>query len=101
MDITLARGGDQAAVHAGEQITFYGGKTNAVEKRTRVRARVISHAMSNLFRDSKRVLVMGHKRPDMDVLGAAVGVVKFATLHDCEAAIVLDEDEDNLSIQRL
>lgn len=101
LDITLARGGDQAAVHAGEQITFYGGKTNAVEKRTRVRARVISHAMSNLFRDSKRVLVMGHKRPDMDVLGAAVGVVKFATLHDCEAAIVLDEDEDNLSIQRL
>ncbi|MBA4602884.1 DHH family phosphoesterase [Thermoactinomyces mirandus] len=101
LDITLARGGDQAAVQTGEQITFYGGKTNAVEKRTRVRARVISQAMSNLFQNSKRVLVMGHKRPDMDALGAAVGVVKFATFHDCKAAIVLDEAEDNLSIQRL
>ncbi len=101
LDIALARGGDQAAVQTGEQITFYGGKTNAVEKRTRVRARVISQAMSNLFQNSKRVLVMGHKRPDMDALGAAVGVVKFATLHDCKAAIVLDETEDNLSIQRL
>lgn len=101
LDITLARGGDQAAVQTGEQITFYGGKTNAIEKRTRVRARVISQAMSNLFQNSKRVLVMGHKRPDMDALGAAVGMVKFATLHECKAAIVLDEAEDNMSIQRL
>ncbi|MGA8942283.1 MAG: DHH family phosphoesterase [Thermoactinomyces sp.] len=101
LDISLARGGDQAAVQTGERITFYGGKTNAVEKRTRVRARVISQAMSNLFQNNKRVLVMGHKQPDMDALGAAVGMVKFATLHDCQAAIVLDEAEDNISIQRL
>ncbi|MGA9172969.1 MAG: PAS domain-containing protein, partial [Thermoactinomyces sp.] len=56
LDIALARGGDQAAVQEGEKIVFFGGKTNAVEKRTRVRARVISHAMSNLIRDSKRVV---------------------------------------------
>lgn len=99
LDIALARGGDQAAVQEGERIVFFGGKTNAVEKRTRVRARVISHAMSNLIRDSKRVLVMGHTQPDMDALGAAIGVVKFARIHDCEAFIVLDEE--NPSIERL
>lgn len=99
LDIALARGGDQAAVKQGEETIFFGGKTNAVEKRTRVRARVISHAMSNLIRDSKRVVVMGHAQPDMDALGAAIGVVKFALIHDCEAHIVLDEG--NPSIERL
>jgi c-di-AMP phosphodiesterase-like protein len=99
LDIALARGGDQAAVQEKERIIFYGGKTNAVEKRTRVRARVISHAMSNLIRDSKRVIVMGHTQPDMDALGAAIGVVKFALINDCEAYIVLDEG--NTSIERL
>ncbi|TCW39338.1 c-di-AMP phosphodiesterase-like protein [Laceyella sacchari] len=99
LDIALARGGDQAAVKQGEETVFFGGKTNAVEKRTRVRARVISHAMSNLIQDSKRVIVMGHTQPDMDALGAAIGVVKFAMIHDCEAHIVLDEE--NASIERL
>jgi len=100
LEIALARGGDQAAVQEGERLVFFGGKTNAVEKRTRVRARVISHAMSNLIRDSERVLVMGHTRPDMDALGAAIGVVKFASINDRDAYIVLD-DEENASIERL
>ncbi len=99
LDIALARGGDQAAVQVGDRLVFFGGKTNAVEKRTRVRARVISHAMSNLIRDSERVLVMGHTQPDMDALGAAIGVVKFSLFNDCEAYIVLDEE--NASIERL
>jgi c-di-AMP phosphodiesterase-like protein len=55
--------------------------------------------MSNLIRDSKRVIVMGHTQPDMDALGAAIGVVKFALINDCEAYIVLDEG--NTSIERL
>lgn len=100
LDIALARGGDQAAVQEGERLVFFGGKTNAVEKRTRVRARVISHAMSNLFRDSERIIVMGHQRPDMDALGAAIGVVKFASINECKAYIVLAEEE-NRSIERL
>ncbi|TCS95505.1 c-di-AMP phosphodiesterase-like protein [Hazenella coriacea] len=99
LDIALARGGDQAAVQEEERVVFFGGKSNAVEKRTRVRARVISHAMRNLIRDSKRVVVMGHKQPDMDALGSAIGVVKFALINDCEAFIVLDEG--NASIERL
>jgi cyclic-di-AMP phosphodiesterase len=99
LDIALARGGDQAAVHHKDRTVFFGGKTNAVEKRTRVRARVISHAMSNLIQDSDRVLIMGHTDPDMDALGAAIGLVKFALINDCEAYIVLDEA--NPSIERL
>lgn len=99
LDMALARGGDQAAVRNGEKILFFGGKTNAIEKRTRVRARVISHAMRNLIRDSERVLVMGHTQPDMDALGAAIGVVRFSLANDRDAYIILDES--NHFIDRL
>lgn len=99
LDMALARGGDQAAVRNGEKILFFGGKTNAMEKRTRVRARVISHAMKNLIRDSERILVMGHTQPDMDALGSAIGVVRFCLANDRDAHIVLDES--NHFIDRL
>ncbi|MDN4592573.1 DHH family phosphoesterase [Polycladomyces subterraneus] len=101
LDIALARGGDQAAVHNGERIVFFGGKTNAVEKRTRVRARVISHALGNLIRDSERVLIMGHTEPDMDALGAAIGVLRAVRQNDRPGYIVLDEDDHNPGIERL
>ncbi|MFC4077254.1 DHH family phosphoesterase [Salinithrix halophila] len=91
LDIALARGGDQAAVQDGERVVFFGGKTNAVEKRTRVRARVISYALANLIKDSDRVLIMGHERPDMDALGAAIGVLKAVRMADRAGYIVLDE----------
>lgn len=94
LEVALARGGDQAAVQTKDKIAFFGGKTNAVEKRNRVKARVISHAISNLLQDCERVVVMGHKQPDLDAIGAAIGMVKLAELNDCEAYIVLD---DNLS----
>ncbi len=99
LEIALARGGDQAAVRNEEKILFFGGKTSAIEKRTRVRARVISQTLGNMIRDSKRVIVMGHVQPDMDALGAALGVVKFALIHDSEGYVVLDEV--NPSIERL
>ncbi|SFX30742.1 c-di-AMP phosphodiesterase, consists of a GGDEF-like and DHH domains [Thermoactinomyces sp. DSM 45891] len=92
LEVALARGGDQAAVQSKEKIAFFGGKTNAVEKRNRVKARVISHAISNLLQDCERVIVMGHKQPDLDAIGAAIGVVKLAELNDCEAFIILDDD---------
>ena len=91
MEIALGRGGDQAAVRIGEKLTFYGGKSSAVEKRTRVRARVISHAMRNLILESDLVLIMGHKFPDLDALGAAIGVLKAVLLNDKRGYIVLDE----------
>lgn len=99
LDIALGRGGDQAAVKKGERMTFYGGKSNAVEKRTRVRARVISHALRNLIRESERVLIVGHEHPDMDAIGAAIGVWKAANLQKKDAYIVVNEE--NPSIRHL
>ncbi|WP_422658952.1 DHH family phosphoesterase [Paenibacillus sp. EC2-1] len=90
LDMALGRGGDQAAVKAGQRLSFYGGKSNAVEKRTRVRARVISHALRDLMQESDRVIIMGHKLPDMDVIGASIGVLKAAQLYKVEAHIVLE-----------
>ncbi|PYE48757.1 DHH family phosphoesterase [Paenibacillus barcinonensis] len=99
LDMALGRGGDQAAVKSGQRLSFYGGKSNAVEKRTRVRARVIAHALRDLMQESDRVLIMGHKMPDMDAIGASIGVWKAASLYNVEARIVLDGV--NPSIERL
>lgn len=99
VNIALARGGDQAAIQLGEKMMFFGGKTDAIEKRTRVRARVISHAISNLFRDHKRIVIMGHRDPDMDALGAAIGIAKLALSHNCQVKVVLNEE--NASIEHL
>lgn len=90
LDIALGRGGDQAAIKVGSRQSFYGGKSNAVEKRTRVRARVVAHALRDLIRESHNVVIMGHKMPDMDAIGAAIGVMKAAQLFGKEAYIVLE-----------
>ncbi|HJV45387.1 MAG TPA: DHH family phosphoesterase [Bacillota bacterium] len=99
LDIALGRGGDQAAVKQGEKMTFYGGKSNAVEKRTRVRARVISHALRDLILESNNVLIMGHKFPDMDAIGSSIGVLKAVLANDRKGHIILDKV--NPSIDRL
>src|SRR5690606_34809626 len=79
LDIALGRGGDQVAIKlANGKLKFYGGKTNPIEKRTRVRARVISHALKELMLESDQVVIMGHKFPDMDAIGASIGVSKIA-----------------------
>ncbi|MGG1314097.1 MULTISPECIES: DHH family phosphoesterase [Cohnella] len=99
LDIALGRGGDQAVVKVGERQSFYGGKSNAVEKRTRVRARVIAHALRDLIKESDNIVVMGHKMPDMDAIGAAIGVVKAARQFGKEAYIVLESV--NPAIERM
>ncbi|PTM56882.1 c-di-AMP phosphodiesterase-like protein [Desmospora activa DSM 45169] len=97
LDIALARGGDQAALQDGDRVVFFGGKTNAVEKRTRVRARVISHALSNLIKDSEQVIIMGHVQPDMDALGSAIGVLKAVELANGKGYIVLGESNPSIA----
>lgn len=96
LDMALGRGGDQAAVKVGQRLSFYGGRSNAVEKRTRVRARVIAHALRDLMKRSDRVLIMGHQNPDLDVIGAAIGMLKAADKLDVEAGIVLDGDNPSI-----
>ncbi|MGC5326472.1 DHH family phosphoesterase [Brevibacillus sp. SYSU BS000544] len=99
LDIALGRGGDQAAVRVGNKLSFFGGKSNAVEKRTRVRARVIAHALRDLIHEADHVIIMGHKNPDMDSIGASLGVLKAVQVHNKVGYIVLDEV--NSSIERL
>ncbi|MFC0471577.1 DHH family phosphoesterase [Halalkalibacter kiskunsagensis] len=102
LDLALGRGGDQVAIKKKNgKVTFYGGKSNALEKRTRVRARVISHALRDFVLESEKVFIMGHKNPDMDAIGAAIGVQKIAEVNDKEAAIILDQHDINHDVQKL
>ncbi|MBB3908201.1 MULTISPECIES: DHH family phosphoesterase [Anoxybacillaceae] len=102
LDLALGRGGDQVAIkQANGKVKFYGGKTNPMEKRTRVRARVISHALKELVVDSDKVMIMGHKYPDMDAVGAAIGVLKLVQLNQREGFIVLDTNRIDAGVQRL
>ncbi|MDO4556475.1 MAG: DHH family phosphoesterase [Lachnospiraceae bacterium] len=91
MDLALGRGGDQAVVKDGEQIYYYGGKTQLVEKSTRVKARVKAHALREIVLTKDRVLVMGHKRPDVDSLGSAIGIYRLAKSIGKQAHIVINE----------
>ncbi|TQR29273.1 DHH family phosphoesterase [Lysinibacillus sphaericus] len=102
LDLVLGRGGDQVAIKQPTgKLKFYGGKTNPVEKRTRVRARVISHALRDLIQDSDQVFVMGHKNPDMDSIGASVGVRKMAQMNDVKGYVIVNFEELNGSVTRL
>ncbi|WP_445613302.1 DHH family phosphoesterase [Geobacillus sp. YF-1] len=102
LDLALGRGGDQVAIKQGTgKVKFYGGKTNPMEKRTRVRARVISHALRELIAESDKVLIMGHKYPDMDALGAAIGILKVVQSNQKEGFIVIDPAKTDAGVQRL
>lgn len=102
LDLALGRGGDQVAIKDDTgKVRFYGGKTNPMEKRTRVRARVISHALRELVRGSDRVIVMGHKSPDMDSLGSAIGVLNIAKSNNIEGHVVFDPEDNDVGVYRI
>ncbi|GED04264.1 cyclic-di-AMP phosphodiesterase GdpP [Bacillus atrophaeus] len=102
LDLALGRGGDQVAIKMPNgKVKFYGGKTNPMEKRTRVRARVISHALKEIVSESSNVIIMGHKFPDMDSIGAAIGILKVAQANSKDGFIVIDPNQIGASVQRL
>lgn len=102
LDLALGRGGDQVAIKdISGKVRFYGGKTNPMEKRTRVRARVISHALKELIKESDQVIIMGHKTPDMDSLGAAIGVLNIAKTNEVNGYIVFDSNDVNTGVHRI
>lgn len=74
LDMALSRGGDQVVLKNGEKFTFIGGRSKEIERRTKVKSRVVASALSELMRTAGRVLVMGHKFPDLDVIGAIAGI---------------------------
>ena len=91
IDLALGRGGDQAVVKAPESVTYYGGKSQQVEKNTRVKARVKAHALREIITTKDQVLVMGHRMPDVDSFGAAVGIYRIAQTLGRKAHIVLND----------
>ena len=88
IDIVLGRGGDQAIVRKDGKYKFFGGKTLEVEKRTRVKARIVAHALEELIADSKDVFIMGHTNPDIDSIGSSLGIYRIAKTLGKEAYIV-------------
>ena len=90
IDLALGRGGDQAVLKNGENFSFFGGKSRELEKRTKVKARVIAYALRELIDQSDRVLIMGHENGDIDSLGASLGIYRVVRSRDREAYIVLN-----------
>lgn len=94
MDIVLGRGGDQAVIRENEIYKFYGGRAQEVEKRTKVKARIVAHALENLIKESSKVMIMGHTNPDIDSMGAGMGVYRLA--RDIgKNAYIIDSQESN------
>ena len=102
LDLALGRGGDQVAMKDVDgTIRFYGGKTNPQEKRTRIKARVVSNALADIVNDSDKIIVMGHKRPDFDAVGACVGIYTFAKFLNKECYIILNDSDQDETIQKV
>ena len=88
MDLVLGRGGDQAVVRENEIYRFFGGRAQEVEKRTKVKARVVAHALENLIKESDKVMIMGHTNPDIDAMGSSMGIYRLARSMNKNAYIV-------------
>lgn len=99
MDIALGRGGDQAVLRRGHNYEYFGGKSKAVEKTTKVKARVVGGALRSLIDDASNVVIMPHKNADMDAIGSAIGVVKLVRMRGKTAYIALNSV--NMSIRNI
>lgn len=96
MDIALGRGGDQAVVRTDGKYSFFGGKAQELEKRTKVKARVVAHALEELIEDAENVIIMGHQNGDIDSIGSSLGLYRFAKTIKEEVYVV--NNTKNLAI---
>ena len=90
LDIALGRGGDQTVVRENGKYQFFGGRTQELEKRTKVKARIVSHALEELMKEAKNVMIMGHTNSDIDAMGASMGLYRLAKTLGVESYIVLN-----------
>ena len=98
LDLALGRGGDQAVVKDGDDIYYFGGKAQTVEKNNKGKSRVIGHALKRLIQASSKVFIMGHKNPDMDAFGAAMGINRLAVQLNKEPFIILEKYGEALDL---
>lgn len=102
LDLSLSRGGDQIVVNIeGNDLMYFGGNTNTVEKRTRITTRINTQKLERLFEDTNRVFIAPHKFPDTDALGAAMGLLKMAHAFNKEAYIVLENSEVDKTVSKI
>ncbi len=99
MDIALGRGGDQAVIKDKQKISFYGGSVQALEKRTKVRVRVVSYALKQFIDEADTVFIMGHRIGDMDSFGSSIGIYRIVKNRGKKCFIVLNSP--NASIENI
>lgn len=97
LDMALQRGGDQVALRGTNGLEFYGGRTKNIQKRTKVLARVIANQLLTLIASSSNVLIMGHRNPDFDSIGACVGIARLCMHCGVSPKVILNTDRDSLN----
>ena len=96
LDLALGRGGDQAVVKKVSKIEYYGGRLQTVEKRNKGKSRIMAHALKQLIDQSNQVIIMGHRKPDMDSFGSAVGISRIAKNRNKPVYIILNSFNESL-----
>ena len=96
MDVILGRGGDQAVIRQNGKYLFFGGKVEEVEKRTKVKARIVAHALEELIKENDKIMIMGHTNPDIDAIGSALGIYRIAKTLEKEAKIVANVETPSI-----
>ena len=96
IDIALGRGGDQAIIKQSGKYYFFGGRTQEIEKRTKVKARIVAEALQELMKPAQNVIVMGHTNCDIDAMGAAMGIYRIAKFLNKEVYIVNETNGTSL-----
>ena len=96
IDIALGRGGDQAIIKQGGKYYFFGGRTQEVEKRTKVKARIVAEALQELMHVASNIIIMGHTNSDIDAMGSAMGVYRIAKFLEKEVYIVNETNGTSL-----
>ncbi len=92
IDLAMGRGGDQVVIkYESGEVEYFGGSLPSVEKRNKGKARIMAHALMQVVSSSSKVFIMGHKRPDLDSIGASIGMCAFARSRDKESYIILNE----------
>ena len=98
LEYGLQRGGDQVVVKSTNDTQIFGGRTRTVQKRTKIRSRIIAHDLVSLIKNSSNVLVMGHKYSDFDSLGAAIGISRLCMYHNKKVNIISNLTDINLNV---
>ena len=96
MDVILGRGGDQAVIRQNGKYLFFGGKVEEVEKRTKVKARIVAHALEELIKENDKIMIMGHTNPDIDAIGSALGIYRIAKTLGKEARIIANVETPSI-----